>query len=260
MPYINNKGVKTHYKVEGYGQPLVMLHGLFLSIQEWYEDNYVEKLRSENQLILIDQRGRGKSDKPHHSDSYSLNIFRDDVIMVLDELEINRTNVFGFSMGGWVTYSLARCYPERINSIIVSDGVPEREDPNLFRNMINTMDEWIPELQDATPADKSRLLNNDRLALLALTEWVEKDIQDILDFVDSTIDLIDLPCLVFVSGPADDSDEYRLLKKTADTIPDAIFIEFKNLTHRGLHKRIDLVLPHINHFLEGVRRQYPLTE
>ena len=53
MPYINHKGVNIHYKVEGSGQPLVMLHGLFLSIQEWYDDIYVERLRSENQLFHI---------------------------------------------------------------------------------------------------------------------------------------------------------------------------------------------------------------
>ena len=162
-------------------------------------------------------------------------------------------------MGGWVAYSLARYYPDRINSIIISDGVPGREDPIIIRKMINTMDEWVPKLQDVTPADKSRLLNNDRLALLALTDWVEKDIQDILDFVDTAIDLIDLPCLVFMSGLPDDSDEYRLLKKTADTIPDATLIEFNNLTHMDLHKRSDLVLPHIINFLDEVRRQYPLT-
>jgi len=249
MPYINNNGVKIHYQVIGKGPPLVLLHGYFQSIEHWHLFHYVDKLKSDYQLILIDQRGRGKSDKPHEADAYSLKLFSQDVITVLDAIGINRAHVFGFSMGGWVTYGLADCFRDRVISIINSDGVPGSEDPELLYNMTMKLDEWVPNIPDATDKEKEIILNNDRAALLAIQKWVKNDIKDIICSIDSTIEQIDIPMLIFMSGLSEDSDEYRLLTKSVEMAPGAILVEFKELDHRNLHKRSDLMLPHIISFL-----------
>jgi pimeloyl-ACP methyl ester carboxylesterase len=59
MPYANNKGVRIHYQVEGKGPPLVMYHGFGAYLQSWYAMGYVEGLKDEYQLVLIDARGCG---------------------------------------------------------------------------------------------------------------------------------------------------------------------------------------------------------
>ena len=88
MPFANNNGINIHYKVEGQGPPLVLLHGGLTKIQGFYEFGYVEALKESCQLILIDLRGHGKSDKLHSPDQYSYSLFIDDIICVLDGLEI----------------------------------------------------------------------------------------------------------------------------------------------------------------------------
>ena len=59
MSYANNGGVRIHFEVEGEGPALVLQHGFTESVQDWYEAGYVEALKSDYRLILIDARGRG---------------------------------------------------------------------------------------------------------------------------------------------------------------------------------------------------------
>ncbi|MCY4577785.1 MAG: alpha/beta fold hydrolase, partial [Chloroflexi bacterium] len=62
MPHADNNGVRIHYHVEGEGAPLVLQHGLTSSILRWYEFGFVDALKSDYKLLLIDARGHGDSD------------------------------------------------------------------------------------------------------------------------------------------------------------------------------------------------------
>ena len=72
MPYTTNQGVRIHYQVEGEGPPLVMQHGFTDSIETWYELGYVDTLKHDYRLILVDARGHGHSDKPRTPDAYEM--------------------------------------------------------------------------------------------------------------------------------------------------------------------------------------------
>jgi len=58
MPYANNQGIRTYYEIEGHGQPLVLQYGQYFPLQVWREYKYVDALRDDFQLILIDARGQ----------------------------------------------------------------------------------------------------------------------------------------------------------------------------------------------------------
>ncbi len=60
MPYVDNNGTRIHYHVEGEGPPLVLQHGFTSSLKNWYAYGYVEPLKKDYQLILIDARGHGE--------------------------------------------------------------------------------------------------------------------------------------------------------------------------------------------------------
>ncbi len=45
MPFVDNKGVRIHYKVEGKGPFIVLLHGFNENMDEWYQLSYVESLK-----------------------------------------------------------------------------------------------------------------------------------------------------------------------------------------------------------------------
>ena len=61
MPRVDNKGISIHYRVEGDGPPLVVLHGITNSSETWYERSYVAALTPTYRLILMDARGTGKA-------------------------------------------------------------------------------------------------------------------------------------------------------------------------------------------------------
>jgi pimeloyl-ACP methyl ester carboxylesterase len=99
MPYANSQGVRIHYEVEGVGPPLVLQHGFTDSLQSWYDLGYVDALKPDYRLILVDARGHGASDKPHEAEAYKPECNVADIVSVLDELEISRAHFFGYSMG-----------------------------------------------------------------------------------------------------------------------------------------------------------------
>ncbi|MDH5507331.1 MAG: alpha/beta hydrolase [Anaerolineae bacterium] len=252
MPTAINQGIKIFYQVDGEGPPLVLLGGFPGSTADMYDFGYVENLKQDFKIILIDPRGFGQSDKPHEAAQYSMQLFVDDIMAVLNQLSIEKCHVYGHSMGGWFAYGLAKYYPNRLNSLIISDGVPGYGDPELIREVLGKFDEFVQSIGGLTAAPKERWLKNDLEALAAIGDWVEQDIQSIIQLVDTVIDDIRVPCLVLMSNLPEDSDEFKLLNKTAATVPHAQSEEFNELSHLELYFRSDLVLPKIKEFLQKI--------
>lgn len=251
MPFINNNGINIHYKVEGQGPPLVMLHGLFGSLQDFYECGYVDALQESHQLILIDHRGHGQSDKPHASEHYTFQIFADDVIAIVNALEIEDFHVYGHSFGGWITYSLAKYHPDRILSIINSDGAPGADDPKGTHDLIKMLtEEGLKNVEALSAARKERFIANDKQALHALQEWLTVDILHVIENIEDVIERINQPCLFLQSGAVEEgSDEFRLINKSVSVIQNAKLIKFEELSHLEIFARSQFALPHIKYFL-----------
>ena len=108
MPYIENSGVRIHYAVEGSGPELVLLHGFMGSIVDWIALGYVGALQAHYRLILIDSRGHGRSDRPHDEASYALDRRVADVTAVLDALSVETAHFWGYSMGGYIGFGMAK--------------------------------------------------------------------------------------------------------------------------------------------------------
>lgn len=89
MPYANNQGVRIHYEIEGEGPHLVLIHGFTGSLDDWREFGYTETLKRNHQVILVDTRGHGASDKPHNPGAYETELLVGDVLAVLDQLKLN---------------------------------------------------------------------------------------------------------------------------------------------------------------------------
>ena len=119
MPYANNNEVNIYYEVEGEGPPLVLLHAFLSNLEAWRAQGYVDELKGNNQLILMDARGHGKSDKPHEIDAYDSEKRVGDVMAVLDALKIDSANYLGYSMGGRLGYEIAKYPASRVNSLII---------------------------------------------------------------------------------------------------------------------------------------------
>ena len=251
MPYANNKGIKIHYQIEGTNKPLIMLHGLLGNSKIYRINGFIDILKRDYKLIPIDLRGFGKSDKPHDPTAYSYRTIIDDVIAVLDAAEVDQAHLYGHSFGGWFTYGLAYYYPDRIKSLIISDGVPGRGAAEGLAPL-DSYKEGISTNKLFSEEVKEELLKNDMDAFAAISDWLILEGLEIFDFIDGAIEQINLPTLLLVSNVPEDCDEIRLLKKTAEYIKDAKYIQFKELKHLDLSNRSDIVVPHILDFLDSV--------
>ncbi|MET0707731.1 MAG: alpha/beta fold hydrolase [Tardiphaga sp.] len=64
------------------------------------ESDHSSSSDKDHRLILLDSRGHGESDKPHDPAAYDLGLRALDVLAVLDDLSIRKSDYFGYSLGG----------------------------------------------------------------------------------------------------------------------------------------------------------------
>jgi len=131
--FFNSAGVRIHYTVEGKGEPVVLIHGWGVDLKWcWDEPGTIRALAEHYQIIAIDNRGHGRSDKPHDPQQYGMNMVTD-VIRLLDHLKIQKAHIVGYSMGGMIAEVLLAEYPERVRTATIGGfgwGTtrPSRED------------------------------------------------------------------------------------------------------------------------------------
>jgi len=114
MPRLNAGAVTIDYELRGAGPPLLMINGFRRSRVVWLE-GVLKPLAERFQLILMDNRGTGHSDKPQ--DGYSIDAFADDCAGVIAGLGLPCAHVFGVSMGGMIAQSLATRYPDMVHGL-----------------------------------------------------------------------------------------------------------------------------------------------
>jgi pimeloyl-ACP methyl ester carboxylesterase len=255
MPFVENEGVNIYYEVEGEGDPLMLHHGLPGNLKLFRYFGYTERLRSKYQLILIDARGHGRSDKPHEPNAYKLKNFVNDTVAVLDELGVERSHFLGYSLGGIVGLGIGVYSPNRFKSLVIGGmGMAEMDsEEEIKRNqdLIELFREGMEALVSRRESGgvvmsqemREDTRRNDSEALIALCS-----VREHIGFKD-LLPSLELPCLFY----AGDQDYYhQLSKETAELIPKARFVSLPGLGHLGAHRQSDLVLPHVLRFLADV--------
>ncbi|MFX0077870.1 MAG: alpha/beta fold hydrolase [Candidatus Hermodarchaeota archaeon] len=253
MPFIENRGLKIHYKVEGSGSALVLIHGGLSSLEDWYDVEYVTQLKDDFKLILVDLRGHGSSEQPEEPAMYSYDFMVEDIVKVLDELDIDKVHVAGFSFGGWFVYGLAEAIPERLLSMIILDGVPGLNDEENLRFLLSN-DEAFSGLAGFFPHPiRERLLKVDKEKYLLMVGSLGKAVPKILERINKLIQHAKTPCLVITSEYEGHSEDFELMKKTANSISDSVLITKKGFTHQDILIRSDEIIPHIKEFLNDLK-------
>jgi len=250
MPYAHSGSVRIHYRVEGEGPALVLQHGFSESVVDWYEAGYVDAFRLDYRVILIDARGHGASDKPHDPDAYVLNRRVADVVAVLDTLEIAKALFWGYSMGGWIGFGIAKYAKERIRALVIGGQHPYARSMKSLRRVVHggiaqggeafvaAMEEMFgPE----SAARKERLLLADLKAYLALAQD-RSGLEDVLP-------AMQMPCCLY-AGEMDPI--YPEVEACSRHIPQATFFSLPGLNHCDAYARSDLVLPHVTAFLRAL--------
>lgn len=105
-----------HTQIQGEGAPVLLLHGLFGSSDNW--GIIAKRLAERYQVVSVDLRNHGRSP---HTASHSYAEMAADIVELCDALALPSVNVVGHSMGGKVAMQLAAQAPERLASVIVVD-------------------------------------------------------------------------------------------------------------------------------------------
>jgi len=112
--------MKLSYQTQGNGQALVILHGLFGSLDNWR--SVAKQLANSAQVITVDLRNHGQSP---HDEEMSYDVMADDVAELIADLGLQQVDVIGHSIGGKVAMTLAARYPETIRRLVVVDMAPK---------------------------------------------------------------------------------------------------------------------------------------
>lgn len=124
--YFDSHGVKVHYVTVGSGEPVILIHGWMADATMWGRDakgNAAPKAPEGFEMIAIDCRGHGKSDKPHDPSQYGPEM-AEDVVRLLDHLKIKKAHLLGYSMGAYIAGMVAAKHPGRVLSMIYASQAP----------------------------------------------------------------------------------------------------------------------------------------
>ncbi|PWE55588.1 alpha/beta hydrolase [Metarhizobium album] len=204
--YFMHDGLRLAYFDEGdaAGEPVLLIHGFASSASvNWVYPGWLKTLGDAGyRVIAIDNRGHGKSDKPHDPEAYHVPLMASDAAALLDHLGLPDAHVMGYSMGARISAFLALGHPHRVRSLIFG---------GLGIGLIDGVGDWDPiadallasSIEDVTHergkmfrafADQTK---SDRLALAACIRTSRDPISA------EEIGRVDVPALIAV-GTKDD--------------------------------------------------------
>jgi pimeloyl-ACP methyl ester carboxylesterase len=117
--YAPVNGLRMYYEVHGSGQPLVLLHGGLTTIDLTF-GNVVRALSQGRQVIALEQQAHGRTADIDRPFSYAQ--MADDTAELLRQLDVERADFFGFSMGGSIALQIAVRHPERVRKLAIVSG------------------------------------------------------------------------------------------------------------------------------------------
>jgi pimeloyl-ACP methyl ester carboxylesterase len=116
--YVDTGQLRLHAVTGGQGPPLLLVHGW---PQTWYQWRLVmPALAQDFQVVAVDQRGIGLSDKPE--DGFDTAILAGDLVALMDALGHQRFALVGFDTGLLISYALAADHPDRVDRLVVGEA------------------------------------------------------------------------------------------------------------------------------------------
>jgi pimeloyl-ACP methyl ester carboxylesterase len=149
--YAEVNGLNMYYEIHGAGEPLVVLHGAYMTIDAMGE--VVPSLAETRQVIAVELQGHGHTADIDRPLSYEQ--MADDTAALLRHVGIEQADVFGYSMGGAAALQVAIRHPEVVRKLVVASAsyTSEGAHPELLE-MIPSI---TPEAFAGTPMEEEYL-------------------------------------------------------------------------------------------------------
>ena len=196
--YAPVNGLKMYYEVHGTGNPLVLLHGAFNTINMAF-GQLIPELSKNRQVIAVELQGHGHTadiDRP-----FSFESMADDVDALLKYLRIDSADILGYSMGGGVAWQLAIRHPQAVKKLIIASSVYKYEGWSPQTRSILPM--LTPQMFEGTPIKTQYdSLAPDPKHWTAFINKMKKFITTPYDFTAAKIKAIKSPTLI-IAGDGD---------------------------------------------------------
>lgn len=139
--------MELFYREQGEGTPLIILHGLFGSSDNWL--TVTKSLVQNFKIYLVDQRNHGRSP---HSEEFNYTVMSKDLLEFVENNGIQEVNIIGHSMGGKVAMKFAVDNPDKVKNLIIVDIAPKYYPPhhdNELRGLKSIDPQKMPNRQVA---------------------------------------------------------------------------------------------------------------
>lgn len=170
MPRAKVNGIQINYRDDGQGEPLVMIGGFDSLLSTWWLQTRIFK--KYYRVITFENRGSGKSEKPHLP--YTIDLMAEDCLALMDWLSIKRAHLLGVSMGGLIAQNIAIKHAERVSKLVLGNCFSCIDDTNgptneMLRQTQKAAREMLNPMADL-------MLNNRlfRSLLKPVTRWKDK--------------------------------------------------------------------------------------
>ena len=149
--YAPVNGLEMYYEIHGTGQPLVVLHGAYMTIETMAE--IVPSLAETRQLIAVELQGHGHTADIDRPLSYEQ--MADDVSALLTQIGIEKADVFGYSMGGGVALQDAVRHPEVVRKLVVASASYTSD--GMYPELLAMIPTITPEVFSGSPIEEAYL-------------------------------------------------------------------------------------------------------
>ncbi|MFD2523118.1 alpha/beta fold hydrolase [Emticicia soli] len=252
--YAPANGIEVYYEVYGSGEPIVLLHGAYYTIEmNWGQ--LIPELAKTRKVIALELQGHGHT--PFSERKLSRATLASDVEKVMDYLKIESADIVGYSFGGQVAYQFAIQSPSRLKKLVIISSVHKTEG-------------WVPEVSSVFKIMKPEFFANSPLQTAydavapdktKWTKFLEQMIASAgepFDLGDDNIAKLTAPVLI-ISGDNDGMDKVELAKTykllgggiSADmaAMPKSQLAIMPNQSHVSLMKQTKEILMYLDKFL-----------
>jgi pimeloyl-ACP methyl ester carboxylesterase len=237
IPFAGNPHVRIHYYAGGSGSTVVLVHGLGARADDWA--NLMPQLvRDHHRVYALDLPGYGRSDWPRNA-SYSIPELAGAVEAFMDDRHLDRTDLAGWSMGGWLAMRVALDQPQRIRRLAILDSAGTRFslvwDTALFEPDTPAKLAQLDDLLMAGPAPHvPGFIQRDIFRFVGKHAWVVKRNMDSLltgdDLLDGKLGALKMPMLI-VWGKEDHLIPVAVGEAMHKAIPQSEFVVVDGCGH-----------------------------
>lgn len=254
--YAPVNGLNMYYEVHGRGEPVVLLHGSFMTItNNW--DGWIGELAKTRKVIAVEMQGHGRTaDVPRDITAENL---ADDVASLLTYLKIPRADLIGYSMGGGVALQLAARHPEQVRKAVIISSTFRRD--GMVKEAVDMMPTLTAEMFKGSPLEVEYL----RLSPMPdhFAKFVERMVAADSKGKDLSADQLQSTTapMFFIHGDADGirlehvAEMFRLKGGGGhgDMGPRSAsrLAILPNTTHVTLMERMSIIVPMVNDFLDA---------